>query len=105
MVFQSRLALLEASQNSDGGWGYFPGKQSWLEPTAFALLALSPNAAGSRAFARGWALLRSWQLPDGGWRPCAQVSEAHWASSVVVTLHQVAGVRDQAFRRGVEWLL
>lgn len=58
MCVQSRLALLEASQNPDGGWGYFPGKQSWLEPTALALLALSAGGDRSAALTRGWDLLR-----------------------------------------------
>lgn len=58
---------LAAAQNADGGWGYFLGKQSWLEPTVYALLALSDQSEGP-AFARGWRLIRSWELPGGGWR-------------------------------------
>jgi hypothetical protein len=102
---ESRLALLEATQNRDGGWGYFPGKQSWLEPTAYTLLALSGDARGRPAFERGWRLLRSWQAPAGGWRAGAVVNEVHWATSLAVTLHAVVGVYDGAFRRGMEWLL
>jgi hypothetical protein len=37
-----RRALLAAA-NADGGWGYYPGKASRLEPTCWALLALLPN--------------------------------------------------------------
>lgn len=33
-------AALIASRNADGGWGYYRGKRSRLEPTAWALLAL-----------------------------------------------------------------
>ncbi len=91
---------LAAAQNADGGWGYFPGKQSWLEPTVYALLALSAQS-GEPAFARGWRLIRSWELPGGGWRGCAAVNEAHWATSLVVTLHAALGVYDAAFDRGV----
>jgi hypothetical protein len=94
---------LAAAQNADGGWGYFPGKQSWLEPTVYALLALSAQS-GEPAFARGWRLIRSWELPGGGWRGCAAVNEAHWATSLVVTLHAALGVYDAAFDRGVAWL-
>jgi hypothetical protein len=96
-------AALAAAQNADGGWGYFPGKQSWLEPTAYALLALSDQSAGP-VFARGWRLVRSWELPGGGWRGCAAVNEAHWATSLVVTLHAALGAYDAAFERGVAWL-
>src|SRR5207245_2935538 len=35
-----RRALLSAV-NADGGWGYYPGQASRLEPTCWALLALS----------------------------------------------------------------
>ena len=54
VYLQSRLEFLRKTQNTDGGWGYFPGKQSWLEPTAYAMLALQDtpkaNAAASSAF-------------------------------------------------------
>ena len=39
-----RLEVLRNNQNPDGGWAYFPGKRSWLEPTAYALLALHQEA-------------------------------------------------------------
>jgi hypothetical protein len=42
----SLLAALAASRNPDGGWPYYAGKTSRLEPTAWALLAL--HAAGER---------------------------------------------------------
>ena len=37
------LALREA-RNLDGGWGYYAGKSSRLEPTCWALLALGGEA-------------------------------------------------------------
>src|SRR5579863_3560749 len=101
----SRLGLLVASQNQDGGWGYFPGKRSWLEPTAYALLALSADPRRKAAFERGWALVGSWQLPDGGWRPCAEVDQPHWTAALAVTLYAKAGGDEAALRRGVRWLV
>jgi hypothetical protein len=100
---ESRPAILKATQNPDGGWGYFLGKPSWLEPTAYALLAL----AGERGAAvdRGWNLLRSWQRPDGAFRLCAAVDEPHWSTSLVVTLGCMTGVIDEVFQRGLRWLL
>lgn len=94
---------LAAAQNADGGWGYFPGKQSWLEPTVYALLALA-DQPGGQVFVRGWRLVRSWELPGGGWRGCAAENEAHWATSLVVTLYSAVGVYDAACERGVAWL-
>ena len=100
-----RLDFLRATQNADGGWGFFPGKQSWLEPTAYALMALHPDLSSRRNFERGWNLMRSWQLPDGSWKPCAAVQEPHWTTALCVTLHALRGVYDQPFQRGVGWLL
>src|SRR5262249_7832684 len=78
----ARLAALRSTQNPDGGWGYFRGKQSWLEPTAYAALALHGEPAADRA----WALLKSWQTKDGGWRPSADVQITHWDTALCVTL-------------------
>src|SRR5215471_16775309 len=100
-----RLDFLRSTQNPDGGWGYFPGKQSWLEPTAYALLALRGDAASRASFDRGWMLMRSWQLGDGSWKPCAAVAEPHWTTSLCVTLHALNGVHDAVFEKGLGWLL
>lgn len=53
-------ALLQ-SRNADGGWPYYAGKRSRLEPTAWALLAL--RAAGERVVADP---LADWPR-RGGW--------------------------------------
>jgi len=97
----ARLQMLRHVQNPDGGWGYFPGKQSWLEPTVWAALALHGDPAADRA----WKLLETWQRPDGGWRPSADVQIASWATALVVTLGTSRGENGEAGRRGVAWLL
>jgi hypothetical protein len=102
---QLRLESLRASQNKDGGWGYLPAHQSWLEPTCYALLALYQDAASASAWQRGWSLLRSWQLPDGGWRPAAPVAVSSWATALCVTLHCVHETFDSSFERGLHWLI
>jgi hypothetical protein len=99
----SRLARIEAAQNADGGWGYFPGKESWLEPTVYALLALREEARA--AFEKGWRLVGSWEAGAGGWRACGRVAEPHWATSLVVTLYGAMGIHDAALERGTRWLL
>jgi hypothetical protein len=97
----ARLQMLRHVQNPDGGWGYFPGKQSWLEPTVWAALALHGDPAADRA----WKLLETWQRPDGGWRPSADVQIASWATALVVTLGTSRGETGEAARKGVSWLL
>jgi len=93
--------MLRRVQNPDGGWGYFPGKQSWLEPTVWAALALHGDPAADRA----WTLLQTWQGSDGGWRPSGDVQIASWATALAVTLGTSRGDNGEAARKGVAWLL
>jgi len=61
-------AALRASVNGDGGWGYFQGKTSRIEPSCWAALALLDGALSSdeRTLADGaLSLLARWQRPDG----------------------------------------
>lgn len=63
-------AALAAGMNATGGWAYYAGRTSRLEPTAWALLALAPDVdpAPHRAFlarcrrASGW-LVEQDELP------------------------------------------
>jgi hypothetical protein len=91
-------------QNPDGGWGYFPNKQSWLEPTLYAALALHGEPEADRA----WALVKSWQNPDGGFRPSADVEMSHAGTALSVTVAVARGKSGEPgdiARKGVEWLL
>ena len=92
---------LRQTQNADGGWGYFPGKQSWLEPTFYAAVALQGDPAADRA----WELLKSWQGSDGGWRPAADVQVPGWGTSLCVSLAHSRGEFGEPFKKGVAWLL
>lgn len=102
---QSRLELLRKTQNPDGGWGYFPAKASWFEPTFYAMLVLHGDPANADAYEKAWGLVRSWQTKDGGWRPSGQVDVSSWVTAFGVTLCAVNGVNDDGFQRGVRWLL
>jgi len=101
---QTRLDFLQKVQNPDGGWGYFPGKKSWLEPTTYAMLALHGQAPARGRLGRAWAAIRSWQAADGGWRPGPAVEDSSWGTALAVTLHCVLGAVDEPFHRGVRWL-
>jgi hypothetical protein len=105
LYLPSRLEFLRAIQNSDGGWGYFPGKQSWFEPTTYAMLALQGKPDSGAVLERAWKLVRSWQLPDGSSRPCTQVEGGTWVTAHAVTLACVRGVYDSSVRAAVDWLL
>ena len=63
-IARLRQALL-SGRNADGGWGYYPGKASRLEPTCWALLALGSqnDAKPLRESAASW--LVGCQRPQG----------------------------------------
>jgi hypothetical protein len=57
---------LRASVNADGGWGYYAGHPSRLEPTCWALAGLgSTGALDVRFESSAAALLSRWQREDG----------------------------------------
>lgn len=96
-----RLNALRRAQNPDGGWGYFPGKQSWIEPTAWVALVLHGDPAADRA----WKLLKSWQTAKGSWRSAQDVQIESWATALCVNLAAIRGEFDEPWRKGVAWLL
>jgi hypothetical protein len=105
LYLESRLDFLRSSQNPDGGWGYFPGKRSWMEPTAYAMLALQGSKDSAVLLDRAWLLTRSWQLSDGSVKPSAEVQDGTWVTSLAITVACVRGIADPAVTRSVDWLL
>lgn len=102
---ESRLDFLLRVQNADGGWGYFPGKQSWMEPTVYALLALQGRPEGRAAADRAWRLLLSWQTRDGSWRPGTSVQDGTWVTALGVLAACGLNTLDGSGTRGIEWLM
>lgn len=62
MDIRSLKELLVAGRNTDGGWGYYRGKKSRLEPTCWSVLALT--AAGHNGSSAG-AAVAAWPTRDG----------------------------------------
>jgi hypothetical protein len=96
-----RLDILRRSQNPDGGWSYYNGKQSWLEPTFYGALALHGDPAADRA----WSLIKSWQQPDGSWPPTAGAAISGWGTALCLTLAHLRGEMDGTYLKGIAYLL
>src|SRR5262245_59995163 len=70
-VIASLRDQLQKARNRDGGWGYYPGKSSRIEPTCWGLLALQePQDVSGRAGGAAGFLLAQRRvgglLIDGG---------------------------------------
>jgi hypothetical protein len=85
--------FLLANQNPDGGWGYCPRKESTIEATAYALLALMREADG--ALKRGLQFLASRQQAGGGWPISGYDTEpAAWVSAMAAfSLFRIEGIK------------
>jgi hypothetical protein len=105
LYLSARHDFLLASQNADGGWGYFAGKQSWMEPTVYALLSLHGVARAESNFARGRALLRSWRQTDGTYRPASQVKDSNWVTALAVLLASIHGEHGKQDEQSLNWLV
>jgi hypothetical protein len=98
----ARLDFLRANQNSDGGWGYFPGRESRVESTVHALRALggetNPGAPGIR-------FLLSRQDRTGGLTPSAAVPGATWVTQLAFPLLRQAGVEKKVLETAADWIV
>lgn len=100
-ALEDYIRLLLKRRNPDGGWGYYAGKSSWLEPTAYAALALHGRPESKEAM----ELLQSWQAESGAWVAQPKTGIESWATSLVVVLKCVCGEHDKSWRRGVDWIV
>jgi Prenyltransferase and squalene oxidase repeat len=105
MSFQPAAAIdfIRTHQNPDGGWGYAPGRTSFVEPAAFGLLAAGGNA-GEPLRSAGLRFLRSCQKSDGGLGLNAQAVEGSWMSYAALLAFHALGA-DPEKRRLQNWSL
>jgi hypothetical protein len=82
IVVQLRRRLI-AAQNSDGGWGYAPGKESRLEPTSWVFRGLVRTKAPPEVIARALAWLLAQQRPDGSFISAPTAEFSQWQTSLV----------------------
>lgn len=101
-LVSARLGFLRANQNSDGGWGYFPGRESRVEPTVYALRALGGEGTFGE---RGIAFLVARQDRSGGLAPCASVPGPTWVTQLAFPLLRRARVEKKVVESAAEWIL
>jgi hypothetical protein len=108
-VEHNLLVYLRDTQNADGGWGFARGAASRVEPTAWALLALSEfhvDRNPDEARTHGFRYIETTQLPDGSWPAAPGQTEGSWVTALacwaLLVRNEPAG---QSVERGVEWLL
>ena len=78
--------VISAAANTTGGWGYYPGKASRIEPTCWAMLALSGETAASAAGA-GHQFLAGCQRSDGLLSDRSDLpSNSSWSALTFLTL-------------------
>ena len=94
-------------QNTDGGWGFLPGKRSNTECTSLCLLALDslgakqPLASTKRGV--DWLLQR--QRAEGSWPLSDSTNDASWTTALaIIALNRFSGHQLQT-KTASHWLL
>jgi len=104
---QVALPTLLAAQNSDGGWGFFAGSKSAVEPTSWSLLAISGTHANhSRARRECWAarFLKGAQLPEGSWPAVVGQEEGGWVTSIACMALRASVGASPETGRALAWI-
>jgi hypothetical protein len=112
---ESGLAWLAGAGVESGAWGYRPGGDRYVEPTALAVVALLSGrdrfADGQRMAELAVSRLVGQQRADGGWGVSPVDSEGSWMTAYAVW--SLARARDtlgrtdlaDAVNAGVRWLI
>ena len=101
------LAVLREEQNDDGGWGYHYESQSRVEPTCWALCALSAaqnSSDYSLALSRAQRYLLASQQKEGFWTASPEMKTGNWVTSLACAVLSLQGETQRAALAGLAWL-
>jgi hypothetical protein len=100
------LPFLRNAQNGDGGWGFHPQSESRVEPTCWAVQALSEssNREAEMGVVRGLQFLRAAQLADGSWPSTPEEKSGCWVTSLGCWVLLAAADSSGAATAGIDWL-
>jgi hypothetical protein len=93
--------LLLKRQLRSGGWSFFGSRQSSIEATSLAVLALG---FGAHAQQSGIAHLLDSQRPDGGWPAFIGDSESCWTTALALCALNATGDFELARKKALHWL-
>lgn len=96
-----RREFLIAAQNADGGWGYYPGKASRCETTAYVLLSKVLQEDTRR---RALAFLATCRQPDGGYCPGPGIPGSTWVTALAAQCFATLD-RPSELASALNWLL
>jgi len=99
---QVRLHFLRSNRNEDGGWGYFPGRESRVEPTSYVLRALGEQDS---AWKQGIEYLKARQDKSGGLTPGAEIPGPTWVTMLAFPLLKQAGIGSKQLESASDWIL
>lgn len=105
-TIDSYLSELAEQAHPDGGWGYVPKETPHLEPTVFAILALSQQCEKYQSYidkANVW--IDSCLHKDGLYRLPDARTEAVWGSALVLYLRCVEGHDAETLKPTAQQLL
>ena len=100
---ENAITFIEENQNEDGGWGYWPGRESYIEPTGLCLIAL--KCCGSKnEFTNGLEYLKKCQLDSGGVGINEEDKEGNWMSyAALLAFHALGASKEEGNLR--KWIL
>lgn len=93
-------------QNQDGGWGFYPGSESRVEPTCWALRALenAPVHVAEDYLRRVRENLVFAQLRDGSWPAAAEEQTGCWVTSLACSVLSQDKRCKSSVSAGLKWL-
>jgi Prenyltransferase and squalene oxidase repeat len=94
--------LLLKRQLASGGWSFLGSRQSSVEVTSLAVLALGLDAEDARR--SGFAHLLASQRPDGGWPAFDGDSDGSWATALALCTLNITGDFAAARENALRWL-
>lgn len=99
------IAVLQQLQNRDGGWGYHEGSESRVEPTCWAMSALSCAAdIDLSACTRALEFLLKNQSQEGFWTASPEMQTGNWVTSLACLVLKDSPQARDAITRGLTWL-